>query len=1188
MIKPNWELFKSKFNDNPTYDFEYLCYLLFCIEYDKPQGIFRYKNQAGIEWEPINIDGKTIVAQCKFYDTSLGSNKKDDILKMLDTIQKKYPTPCELKFYTNQDWRQGQQENTNDSKPKIEIKNKAEEYGITIDWRTNEAYFLSPDVAFNQDLMKHFFTNDSIYDLVYNKQLHTQNILKDIHTHIDFKSQKIEIDRTNEINQIETKLKNYQALIISGVGGVGKTAIIKKLYEESNNDIPLYLFKASEFETNQIDNLFSIYSLQKFIDVHTRYDLKIVVIDSAEKILDLNNRDPFKEFVSALLSNQWKILFTTRYIYLDDLNNDLQQNLQIIPYKIDIQNLSTKALNDIASKYHFVLPQDEKLFELLKNPFELKDYLSLYTGEEIDYQTFKTKVWNHNIKKSNPQRELCFLKLVSTRVNKGQFYVNIECNSNALEELRIDGILGYETAGYFITHDKYEEWGLAHIIEKEFIKRRSDDSFFGEIGSSLPIRRAFRSWVSEKLLINGEAIQNFVENAIDSEEIKSFWKDEIFVSILLSEHSQRFFEQYNKELKANDFELLKRIAFLLQIACKEVDGDIWEQSGIHISELKDARYIFTQPKGSGWQSFVVFAYENIHDIKLKNINHILPILYDWNLKNKQGDTTRLASMIALQYYKWINQEKSTYRYDEYIEKICNIVISGTSEIQKELAYIFDNIVENKWKSNRGNYYKLSTMILSTSHGLPRAYPILQHMPTYVLKLADLFWTKLLKEEENNQWDSYQSDEIEDAYGIDNIYELRYFPSSAYQTPIYYLLRLDFSHTINFILNFVNLSVEHYAKSGWEHQKEIGEIDVVIDGKIYKQYHSLALWNIYRGTSSPISPYLLQSIHMALEKYLLEIAKLLDSDILESWLMYLLKNSKSSSISAIITSIILAYPDKTFNIAKILFEVPEFIRTDFMRKFEDDFEVKSLYSIGMGLNNSYEVYTKERLQTCEEAHRQRHLESLFLNYQLFRTGEVSEEDADKRQKVLWKILDNYYSRLPSEQEQSESDKNWRIALSRMDKRKMDIEAKKVEKGVELTFNAQLPSELKEYSEQTQKESQKSNQYTSLYLWSLCKIEDTPDYKNYKKYEENPLLALNDIKKVIEIPHEKRDFIFQYEIFPNVSVLLLRDHESLLLQEDIELCKDIIFEFATLPFQKNYNYQLSDGVKTAISNLPILIQ
>ena len=48
MIKPNWDIFKAKFSENPQYNFEWFYYLLFCKEFNKEFGIFRYKNQAAI------------------------------------------------------------------------------------------------------------------------------------------------------------------------------------------------------------------------------------------------------------------------------------------------------------------------------------------------------------------------------------------------------------------------------------------------------------------------------------------------------------------------------------------------------------------------------------------------------------------------------------------------------------------------------------------------------------------------------------------------------------------------------------------------------------------------------------------------------------------------------------------------------------------------------------------------------------------------------------------------------------------------------------------------------------------------------------------------------------------------------------------------------------------------------------
>ena len=79
MIKPNWDKFKEKFSENPQNNFEWFCYLLFCKEFKKPLGIFRYKNQAAIETNPIEVDGEIIGWQAKFYDPPLSKHKSRNI-----------------------------------------------------------------------------------------------------------------------------------------------------------------------------------------------------------------------------------------------------------------------------------------------------------------------------------------------------------------------------------------------------------------------------------------------------------------------------------------------------------------------------------------------------------------------------------------------------------------------------------------------------------------------------------------------------------------------------------------------------------------------------------------------------------------------------------------------------------------------------------------------------------------------------------------------------------------------------------------------------------------------------------------------------------------------------------------------------------------------------------------------------
>lgn len=78
----NWKIFEAKFSENPQSNFEWLCYILFCLEFKKETGIFRYKNQSGIETNPNSINENVIGWQAKFYDTTLSAHKKELILKL--------------------------------------------------------------------------------------------------------------------------------------------------------------------------------------------------------------------------------------------------------------------------------------------------------------------------------------------------------------------------------------------------------------------------------------------------------------------------------------------------------------------------------------------------------------------------------------------------------------------------------------------------------------------------------------------------------------------------------------------------------------------------------------------------------------------------------------------------------------------------------------------------------------------------------------------------------------------------------------------------------------------------------------------------------------------------------------------------------------------------------------------------
>lgn len=341
----------------------------------------------------------------------------------------------------------------------------------------------------------------------------------------------------------------------------------------------------------------------------------------------------------------------------------------------------------------------------------------------------------------------------------------------------------------------------------------------------------------------------------------------------------------------------------------------------------------------------------------------------------------------------------------------------------------------------------------------------------------------------------------------------------------------------------------------------------------------------------------------MEKYFLERGKHTDSKALESWLLYLLRNSKSASISAVVTSIVLAYPEKTFNVAKILFKTKKFFLYDTHRLVLDQTQKSSLLMLknSFGINPQNEIHEDERLKACDDEHRKWALEHLFLNYQFFRSKETSEEEADKRQTVLWKILDYYYKELPNESEETESDKTWRLYLTRMDRRGMSPTTEKTDEGLIIQWNPKIEQKLKEYSEKALEKSSEPMKYSSLKIWADYKMRNDDRYKQYKQYEENPKLTFREVKEIIsklkttkkpkllQLQHSEDEtfYLFNYSIPADVCSVLVRDHFEKFSKEEKTFCKDIILEVASSSFRKGYQYQVSDGTHSTISVLPVLL-
>lgn len=1195
----NWGQFNAKFNGRQQAIFEWLCYLLFCIENNQYLGIARYQNHAGIETNPIKVGEDWIGWQAKFYDTPL-SQHKQDFKDSIDTTKKRHPEVTKIVFYTNRDF--GQDKKKTDPPYKIEIEAHAKSQGVSIEWKTASFFESVLVTRDNAALIKYFFSPDkSIIDLIEELNQHSDSILKPIRSTISFNGNDLKIDRAGVTQELETALEGSMPIVLSGDGGVGKTAVIKDLYDSLHEGIPIFVLKASEFNNlsnvNALVRPYGDFSAREFLSAYSDVSKKCLVIDSSEKLADIEDKDVFREFIRLALENEWQIVFTTRRNYLEDLKIILTDSYGLGFQTMDIRNLTETELDDLAQAHKFDLPSNSRMADLIRNPFYLNEYLQNYGSfsKDVTYSDFKKLLWgkqiaNNAVKKDgiNIKREDSFLELARRRSNQGSFSVDATgIDQGALQKLLSDEIIGYDDKSrrYFIAHDIYEEWALDRIVEVAFERHRDGEvkEFFAELGDSLPVRRAFRHWLSDKLLASRDDVKSLIENSVNNQGIPSYWRDEVLVSILLSDHAQSFFEMFEKELLADKAKLLVRVTFLLRIACKSIDEDMLRRFGLKRFKQEYAlQTLFTAPRGSGWDCAIRFINAHKETLGLDNMGAIIALLTDWNNKNLKGVTTKNASEIALFYYNEL-AEKGLLGYSsrDFGKKMIKVILSGSSEIKEELSEIVDDIIKDQNFNHRSKYYDLAEAMLSS---LLDSSEVARAIPSKVIELAGHIWMK----PKNQESSMYRGAlDMEDYFGITSGHRDHY-PPSALQTPVSVLLGSSQQETIDFILRFTNKAVEAYRQSELS-QGETEEIELRIGNKAVSQLASHRLWNLYRGSQAASST--LQSVLIALEKWLLQYVQNASKEEAEKLCIYLLEHSNSVAVTAVVTSVVMSQPYKLFNVAAILFRTKELFSYDKARHLQDLTRKSELVMFKENFPQNFmtKIHEDERIAAADDKHRQNELENIAVYYQFFKPEDVPEGEVDAMQKEVWQILDEHYGALPSASNETESDKVWRLGLARMDRRKMHPTTEHKDGQTLISFNPELDPDLKKFSEKALQENNEAQRHIPLKLWSSYRWKKEPEkYKTYTQYEEDYKKVIAEAKEIIvKLQAGNKDAqTFDSATPVYACAVLVRDFADKLTPEEKSWCKDIVISYASRLVNGGSTNIFFDGTDAAIGVLPFL--
>lgn len=1177
----DWDLFKTKFNGRETSKFEQMAYLLFASETGNPNGIFRYKNHPGIETEPVDFNGKSSGFQAKFL-TSF-SDGKNDIIDSLTKAKVNHPGLEDIYIYTNNE--PGMAYKNTGEKPgyMTDIEKKASVLGLNVVWRLPshiEAQLALPQNRYIYDIF--FGDENSNYALSLSIDNHSDSLLALIREDIEFHGECIHIDRKTIASELVDQFTPGTVLMVSGEGGSGKTALIKEIYHKHSKEFPIVIFRASELNRDSLNDIFKLdrdFSFPQFLETYSSEPKRVFVVDSAERLAEFDDLDLIAGMFHTLLKENWTLLFLTRTVYQNALSTFMADGFDINPSLINIPTLQESELQQLALSKGFSLPDNPRFVSRLSNLFYFGEYLKYY--DDIDrkgnYRNFTDKLWLKKIcgplRKDgmDAQRARCMIEIAKRRADSGCFYIDTEdLQQNVLFALCQDEILGFDASRneYFISHDIYEEWALNKIVNRSWRKIGEVQAFFSAIGDSLPIRRAFRMWLSDELMESDGDIPQIIHYAFKDSTFPIFWKDEIIVACLLSNHADRFFSLFDKEFKANNFAIFRRALFLLRIACV-VPNKLFQQLMV--------------PCDKGWEDAIHFMYRYRNETFDKDIAIALPVLRAWTSANPSGQATKEVGVMVFSVIE--NADVSgAHCFTNLAKDLINISLKSVKEIPQQITAFINKIIAT---SNTQRSYVMRLFVEEILTNPITHLIVFQELPLEVIALCEKCWT--YEPPESNELTNHDmpfvSDYLsrENKLGLSNETELHYFPPSAYQTPILFLLRKKPIETIDFIIRFINKFVENYKACDYDTCVE--EATLKIEGEEYHQFSSPGLWECYRGMGTPVLPYLIQSVHMALEKFLMEIFNSFEVDKVKWILKKILLESKSASLTAVVTSVVLKHYMKLPDIAIMIFSTPEFIDLDLSRAAREN-EAKSLARMSAGLPKPYnELCVKERLEACNDKHRSTTLENIVHAYQYCRIPGFSDEEQQEYIGKIHNLIDSF-----------KSDENIMMRMSavleRIDRRNLKMEAEPVDGGIMLKF---IPQKHSEQTIEGQKEAERQYKqimkYSILSLWSSKYInENNGKIPKITEYDNSPEKVMTDLRLLMADTESLtgRTSLINKGTPEAVASKLLRESADKLSGEDRLYCKEIVLTGCQNVFSDDYWYQVGDGTEDSIMALPTLME
>ncbi|NLE73997.1 MAG: AAA family ATPase [Actinobacteria bacterium] len=995
---------------------------------------------------------------------------------------------------------------------------------------------------------------------------HEQRILTTLKDHTELVLQKIRttigpafhLRRAGIVHKVLAAIEAKQVVLITGPAGGGKSVIGKEAVTFLSREFFTFGFRVEEFAVAHIDETLHnsqiparATELQAILGAQGR---KVLVIESVERLLEKPTRDGFSDLMTLAQSdNGLSILMTCRDYSVEQVKASFLQPAGIDPAVVKVPPLDDAELKEIETAFPSLAVPLAKpvLREILRNPYFIDKALQIPwdAGRPLpeNERDFRALFWRQIVRADqNPaygmprRREEALQELAVRRARALSDYVPAtELDAAAITLLKQDSLVvspGTNALLVATAHDVLEDWAILQWIEEQHL---TDETSFNALSSAVgphpAVRRSYRKWVAELVDRDAPAADRLFSAAIAQADVPAQFRDDTLVSLLKAPSASEFLTRHEAELLANDRAILKRVIHLLRVAC--VTSPSW------LADVRGHSSILSVPEGAVWATVVGLVHRNIGSFGPEDTPLLLALIEDavrgvsWWAPDIDG-AEHVAGIAhwLLSCFDYYGGGDTRQRILKVIAKIPN------ADPARFEAVLRGQIKEGRRRDPIAEEFR--SILLAGLDGAPAA----RDLPDLLISVAlDTF----LATEEYLCAEPYgrSSIDVDLYFGIKKYLAHDFFPASAFRGPWINLLTHQPRKGLEFLIQVFNHSAEWYAHPRLPDRFEPAwEIELTFaNGTTRKQWVNPCLWGLYRGTS--VGPYLLHSLLMAFEKWLLDYAESHPAG-LDAVLLEILQRSDSAALAAVVASVATAHPHRSGEALLVLLSVQDYVEIDRSR-MAGEHQTSSLTGLFPTFRAENKIYEEERKKSNALPHRKHDLEAAIANLQL---GPLAPR--------VHAIIDRHIAALPPPDKRNERDLTWQLALYRMDLRQYDVasdqsvtnEASAADKEeppknyIRLEPKPPAP-EVQQLIDESTKKMGKMNARLGVYVWANRIFQRETGSADPALWREK-LASAKGMDRDVEHPdntHNAPGF---------VAAICVRDHWDELFPEEKEWCIDVI--------------------------------